>query len=109
MRAAVVTAAGKAPVYADFETPTAKAGEELISVRAAALSPLSKARASGSHYSSGGIFPSVAGVDGVGLTKNGRRVYFALPEAPFGAFAEFCAVSSQQCVPLPDNLDDVTA
>jgi len=70
MKAADVTAAGRTPVYSDFATPTAAAGEELISVRAAALSPLSKALASGSHYSSGGVFPSVAGVDGVGVTQD---------------------------------------
>ena len=34
MKAAIVTAAGKTPVYGDFETPVAKAGEEIISVRA---------------------------------------------------------------------------
>jgi NADPH:quinone reductase-like Zn-dependent oxidoreductase len=78
-------------------------------VRASALSPLSKARASGSHYSSGGIYPSVAGVDGIGLTQDGRRVYFTLPEPPFGALAEFCPVNSHQCVPVPSTLDDVTA
>jgi hypothetical protein len=59
MKAAVVTAAGKTPVYGNFDRPIAKAGEELISVRASALSHHSKARASGSHYSSDGIFPSV--------------------------------------------------
>jgi len=109
MKAAVVTAAGKTPVYSDFATAIAAAGEELISVRASALSPLSKALASGAHYSSGGVFPSVAGVDGVGVTQDGRRVYFALPDAPFVALAEFCPVSSRQCVPLPDALDDITA
>jgi NADPH:quinone reductase-like Zn-dependent oxidoreductase len=109
MKAAVVTAAGKAPVYGDFATPVAKAGEEFISVRASALSQFSKSRASGSHYSSDGGFPLVAGSDGVGVTQDGRRVYFALPEAPFGALAEFCPVSANQCVELPDALDDVTA
>ena len=57
MKAAVVTAAGKAPVYDDFAIPVAEAGEELISVRASALSQFSKSRASGSHYSSDGGFP----------------------------------------------------
>jgi NADPH:quinone reductase-like Zn-dependent oxidoreductase len=109
MKAAVVTAAGKTPVYGDFDTPIAKAGEELISVRASALSPFSKSRASGSHYSSGGDFPAIAGSDGVGITQDGRRVYFALPEAPFGALAEFCPVPSSQCVEVPDSLDDITA
>jgi NADPH:quinone reductase-like Zn-dependent oxidoreductase len=109
MKAAIVTAAGNAPVYGDFEAPTAKPGEELISVRASALSHFSKSRASGSHYSSSGGFPRIAGVDGVGLTQDGRRVYFALPEAPFGALAELCPVPSRQCIELPDSLDHITA
>src|SRR5580658_6654469 len=109
MKAAVVTAAGKAPVYGNFDTPIAKAGEEFISVRASALSQFSKSRASGSHYSSDGHFPAIAGSDGVGITADGRRVYFALPEAPFGALAEFCAVPSNRCVELPDSLDEITA
>jgi NADPH:quinone reductase-like Zn-dependent oxidoreductase len=109
MKAAVVAAKGKTPVYGDFDAPIAKAGEELISVRASALSPFSKSRASGAHYSSDGDFPAVAGSDGVGVTADGRRVYFVLPEAPFGALAEICLVRSDRCVELPDSLDDVTA
>src|SRR5580704_9304926 len=109
MKAAIVTAAGKAPVYGDFDTPIAKTGEELIAVRASALSQFSKSRASGSHYSSDGAFPAIAGSDGVGVTRDGRRVYFVLPEAPFGALAELCPVSSRRCVELPDSVDDITA
>lgn len=109
MKAAVVTAAGKAPSYSDFDTPVAQAGEELISVRASALSQFTKSRASGAHYSSEGDFPAVAGSDGVGITQDGRRVYFVLPKAPFGALAEFCVVGSEQCVELPESLDEITA
>lgn len=109
MKAAVVTAAGKVPVYRDFEAPFAKSGEELITVRASALSQFSKSRASGSHYSSDGDFPAVAGSDGVGITQDGRPVYFVLPVAPFGALAEICPVRANQCVELPDSLDEITA
>jgi NADPH:quinone reductase-like Zn-dependent oxidoreductase len=109
MKAAIVTAAGKTPVYEEFDKPVAKDGEELISVRAASLSNLTKMRASGSHYSSAGVFPAVAGTDGVGLTQDGRRVYFAMPEAPFGSLAEFCPINFRRCVGVPDSLDDITA
>jgi NADPH:quinone reductase-like Zn-dependent oxidoreductase len=109
MKAAIVNAAGKTPVYGDFDTPVAQAGEELISVRAGALSNLTRSRASGSHYSSSGVFPAVAGTDGVGLTQDGRRVYFAMPEPPFGSLAEFCPVNSRRCIEIPDSLDDITA
>ncbi|MGI4830804.1 MAG: hypothetical protein ACRYFU_21820 [Janthinobacterium lividum] len=62
-----------------------------------------------SHYSSKGAFPAVAGADGVGRTRDRRRVYFVLPEAPFGALAEKCLVRSSQCVSVLDALDDSTA
>ena len=109
MKAAVINTPGAAPVYGEFPEPVATAGFEVVMVSASALSHLSKARASGTHYSSGGAFPAVAGVDGVGRTADGRRVYFALPEAPFGALAEKTLVKSEYCVPVPDSLDDVTA
>jgi NADPH:quinone reductase-like Zn-dependent oxidoreductase len=109
MKAAVVKGPGQKPVYTDFSEPTARDGEEVIFVRASALSPVAKARASGSHYSADGQFPAVAGTDGVGRTTEGRRVYFVLPEAPFGALAEKSLVKVQQCIPLPDALDDIIA
>jgi NADPH:quinone reductase-like Zn-dependent oxidoreductase len=109
MKAAIVTAAGATPVFGEFKDPIAKDGEEIISVKAAALSNLTKSRASGTHYSATGIFPAVAGTDGVGLTRDGRRVYFAMPEAPFGSLAEFCPINARRCVAIPDSLDDITA
>ncbi len=109
MKAAIITAAGKTPVYGDFNEPVAGVGEEVITVSASALSQFSKSRSSGSHYSSDGVFPSVAGAEGVGRKADGRRVYFVSPEAPYGALAERSLVRSERCVPVPDELDDVTA
>jgi NADPH:quinone reductase-like Zn-dependent oxidoreductase len=109
MKAAIITAAGKMPVYGDFNEPIASEGKELITVSASALSQFSKSRSSGSHYSSDGAFPSVAGADGVGRTADGRHVYFVLPEAPYGALAEKSLVDSDHCVAVPGGLDDATA
>jgi NADPH:quinone reductase-like Zn-dependent oxidoreductase len=109
MKAAIVTAAGTSPIYGDFAIPTAQPGTELIAVRAAALSNLTRIRASGSHYSSEGVYPAIAGTDGVGLTQGGKRVYFALPEPPFGALAQFCPVRPSQCIEIPDSVEDVVA
>jgi NADPH:quinone reductase-like Zn-dependent oxidoreductase len=36
-------------------------------------------------------------------------VYFLLPEVPFGALAEKSLVETKHCIPLPDELDDITA
>lgn len=109
MKAAVVTAPGQSPIYADFPEPPASEGMQSITVTASALSPLSKSRSSGAHYSASGIFPAVAGVDGVGRTVSGQRVYFAMPETPYGALAEFALARPERCIPLPDSLDDITA
>lgn len=110
MKAAIVTRAGqKAPVYGDFEEPVAGSDEAIVTVAAAAISPLVRGRAAGTHYSSGGGFPFVAGVDGVGRLADGRRVAFALPHAPFGTMAERVPVPFAHILPLPDALDDVAA
>ena len=109
MKAAVVVARGKAPIYGDFADPVPAEGERLISVIAAALSPVTRSRAAGAHYSSSADFPFVAGVDGVGRLDDGGRVYFLMPRAPYGAMAEKTVVPSAQCLPVPDDLDDVTA
>ena len=109
MKAAVVLGAGRTPVYAEFSEPEPAAGEARIAVTAAAISQVTKSRASGQHYSSSGQFPFVAGVDGVGRLDDGTRVYFVMPRAPFGGMAERTVVARARCLALPDELDDVTA
>lgn len=109
MKAAIVHGAGQAPVFADFADPQAAPGEQRIAVKASALSQLTRARAAGLHYSSSGGFPFVAGVDGTGTLDDGRRVFFMLPRAPFGAMGEYSVAPLANCVALPDMLDDVTA
>jgi NADPH:quinone reductase-like Zn-dependent oxidoreductase len=78
-------------------------------VTAAPLSHVTKARASGTHYSASAAFPFVAGLDGVGRREDGGRVYFFMPRPPFGSMAARTAVNASHCVPLPDDIDDVTA
>lgn len=109
MKAAIVHAAGQAPVYDDMAPPVAAEGEALVEVKAAALYPLVRSRASGRHYSTSGQFPLIAGVDGAGRLADGRRAYFILPRAPFGTMAEYSVAPESHCIPLPDALDDVTA
>jgi NADPH:quinone reductase-like Zn-dependent oxidoreductase len=109
MKAAIVRAAGQTPAYGDFVEPTPAPGENRISVAAAALSPLARARAAGAHYSVSGAYPAVAGVDGVGRLDDGRRVYFVAPRPPWGAMAEHAVAPATQCAPVPDALDDVMA
>lgn len=109
MKAAIVEQPGQLPIYGDFAEPVAWPGEVVVQVTASALSQLARGRAAGAHYSGTGGFPSVAGVDGVGRLEDGRRVYFLLPRAPFGAMAERTVVPDGQWLPLPDDLDEVMA
>lgn len=109
MKAAIVTSPGTKPTYGEFQNPTSSDGHEVIAVTAAALTNLTKGRAAGSHYSADNHYPFVPGVDGVGTLADGRRVYFAMPEAPFGAMAEQTLVDPRRTVTLPNNLDDVAA
>jgi NADPH:quinone reductase-like Zn-dependent oxidoreductase len=109
VKAAIVTQPNQTPTYDDFRDTVAENGFELITVTASALFPLTKFRAAGSHYSSTATFPLVVGVDGVGTTRSGQRVYFCMPAAPFGGMAEKTLVPTANCVPLPEDLDDVTA
>ena len=110
MKAAIVKAAGATPVYGEFREPVAEAGEVLVRVEASALSHVTKARASGKHYSSTAGMPLVPGIDGVGCRiDSGQRVFFVLPRASFGGMAERVPVVATHCVLVPDALDSVTA
>lgn len=109
MKAAIVVEPGKPPVYGDFKEPVPASGEVHVRVTASALSQVVRSRASGRHYSSSGQIPFVVGIDGVGRLVDGRRVYFVLPNAPFGSMSEQTVVPPSQCVFLPDDVDNVTA
>lgn len=109
MKAALVIEAGQAPVYGEFPTPEPKPGKSLVRVTGSAISHVTKARASGRHYSSEGELPFVPGIDGVGVTEDGKRVYFLLPEKPSGGMAEYSVVDDHRLIALPEGLDDPTA
>lgn len=109
MKAAIITSATAKPVYGDFQKPQPHEDSVIVAVTAAALTHLTKGRASGVHYSADNAYPLVPGVDGVGTLANGHRVYFAIPEAPFGAMAEQTLVDPSRTVPIPDGVEDVAA
>jgi NADPH:quinone reductase-like Zn-dependent oxidoreductase len=79
MKAGVVFDLAEGPVWADFIEPQPAPGQTLIDVRAAAMSHVVKARASGRHYSFDGNLPFVPGIDGVGTTSQGL---LRLPHCP---------------------------
>jgi len=109
MKAAVVHHFDSPPTYGDFDTPVPAAGEVRVFVRAAALSHLVRAQASGKHYGASARVPLVPGVDGAGTLEDGRRVFFAFPRAPFGTMAAQSVIARDLYVDIPDDIDDVTA
>ena len=110
MKAAVLHELGKPPRLEEFPEPVIQENNEvIIRVRAAALKPIDKQMAGGSHYSAFRELPMVCGTDGVGTLEDGSRVFFAGPRPPYGGMAERTIVPRRQCFPLPDSIDDITA
>lgn len=107
MKAAVIAAAGEAPVLGDFPEPEVSGGRELVELVAAGIHPVVRSLASGAHYGSAGVWPSVPGVDAVARTADGELVYTGYPQAPFGTLAERMSVPARMRIPLPEGADPV--
>ncbi len=109
MKAAVMYQKGDMPQYTeDFPEPIICGKDELlISMKAVAIKHIDKSRASGKHYSTTGDIShaKVIGGDGVGVLKNGTRV-FALGN---GMMAEKAVIEKDRMIKLPKGIDDVTA
>ncbi len=106
MNAAVLHAFDKPPQFEQFPEPIANENEAIVHIRAAALKPVDRQMASGSHYAAFRELPVVCGMDGVGCLDDGRRMFFAGPRPPFGSMAQRTVVSPSRCFPIPDNVDD---
>jgi NADPH:quinone reductase-like Zn-dependent oxidoreductase len=110
MKAAVVFQNGELPKYVeDFAEPKVQNENELlISVKAAALKNLDKARATGQHYSAQPEkwTARAVGGDGVGLLADGTRVYGI---GVSGMIAEKATIDKDRMIKLPANIDDATA
>src|SRR5882762_2218009 len=111
MKAAVLEGIGKAPRWEEFDEPEAGEGEAVVRVRAAALKPVDKQLAAGTHFASPkeADLPLICGTDGVGTLVDGARVFFGGCRKPFGAMAELAVVPRAFCFPLPPGIDDDAA
>jgi len=109
VKAAVLHALGQPPRCEDFPDPAAGPGEVIVRVHAASLKNVDKAIASGSHYHRHPDLPFVCGLDGVGVLDDGTRVFCGGSRPPYGMMAERSVVSRAWCVPVPDEVDDVSA
>ncbi|TZF92781.1 zinc-binding alcohol dehydrogenase family protein [Chryseobacterium panacisoli] len=104
MKAAVVFEKGSIPQYADFPEPEVQENEILVSVKAASIKNLDRARAGGNHYSTEHQEhqPTVIGTDGAGYLENGNKVYFFSKK---GTVAEKAAADRKMIIPIPEELD----
>jgi NADPH:quinone reductase-like Zn-dependent oxidoreductase len=104
MKAAVVFEKGSIPQYADFPEPEVQENEVLISVKAASIKNLDRARAGGNHYSTENKEhqPTVIGTDGAGYLENGDKVYFFSKK---GTVSEKAAADKKMIIPIPEELD----
>jgi NADPH2:quinone reductase len=109
MKAAVLSTLGIPPRFDEFPNPTPGDGEAFVSVLAAALKPVDKQMASGSHYGSPRKLPVICGTDGVGRFNDGTRVFFAAARRPYGAMAQRSVAPRAWCFPVPAAIDDATA
>ncbi|MCV7229742.1 quinone oxidoreductase family protein [Mycolicibacterium komossense] len=107
MKAAVVNALGRVPIYADFADPQPDDGAVVATVEAASVKNLDRGLISGHHYGSASLaLPMVAGVDGVARLSDGRLVYTGAL-APFGMMAERALIDPSRAIELPAGVDPV--
>lgn len=107
MKAAILKEKGKAPVYGDFPDPVPANGEQvLITIKAAPIKQLDKAIAGGNHIQSNSSLPVTVGTDGAGILEDGTRVYAM---GLTGMIAEKALAEKSKCIPLPDDVDFLTA
>jgi NADPH:quinone reductase-like Zn-dependent oxidoreductase len=106
MHAAVVTSFDEPPHYRKVDVPTPDNDHQvLVDVLAVGLHPRVRTDAAGRHYTSSGELPMIPGVDGVGRTADGRRVFFVSNDEFPGSMAEKAIVDPRRTVPLPDDSD----
>ncbi|QIW99872.1 hypothetical protein AMS68_005390 [Peltaster fructicola] len=106
MYSAQITQWGQPPIYTSVPEPTLAEGQIKVKVIATGIHNVVRARAAGKHYSASTL-PHTPGIDGIGTTESGQRVYFTSFTPTGGSLSEYVNVS--QVTPLPEGLDSVQA
>jgi len=106
MKAAILYKAGELPKYGDFPIPLTGKDEIIVNIKATSVKNIDRMRVNGTHYDSHQNYPTVVGVDGAGILDDGTRVFTGSPN---GTMAEKVAVNKHWVMPIPDNVDFITA
>lgn len=114
MRAAVLTSYDAPPEAAEFDDPPSPDdGQLLVEVAAAGLNPVDLVIARGTSPYRVPALPSVCGLEGVGNVvlgdREGERIYFDNPVAPYGSMAEKALIDARSAIPVPEDLEDALA
>ncbi len=109
MKQAQVAAWGESPTVYDVPAPQFPPPDSdlvQIKVLAAGLHSLVRGRATGKHYSAKSL-PHIPGTDGVGLTPEGKLVYFPSMTPHGGSFTELINVPRPATSPVPSGADPI--
>jgi len=107
MRAITISSFGSQPIFTAEHPPPCDARDDQITIRvlASGLHPLVRAQAAGTHHSAKTKpLPYILGADGVGITSDGRTVYFNSIMSG-GGFAEKISISKALVTPIPIGAD----
>jgi NADPH:quinone reductase-like Zn-dependent oxidoreductase len=107
MRAALLKEIGGIPAPGEFDRPETDNGHHLITVEAAGMNPVDVNISRGLAFTP--PLPCAVGLEGIGRTRDGRRVYFDSAKQPYGSFAEYCLVAEDDLMEIPEEVDAATA
>jgi NADPH2:quinone reductase len=109
MKAVVRREVGAVPRCEEFDEPAPANDQQVAEVLAAGLNKVDLVIAAGIHLPL--PLPSVAGREGIAQMRDGRRayVYFDDVSGVYGSMAERTLVDPSKVIPLPDDIDPVSA
>jgi len=115
MPAAVLHKHAAPPECISWPVPQRGAGQALVRVTAAPISPLDLLCASGTSYFGAPKLPYIPGTQGVGMVveadvlEPGQRIWFSCDagmKPGDGSMALYCVIDESAALTLPDNVDD---
>ncbi len=105
MKAAVLSGPDAVPQYTDFAEPVPGKNEQLMTLVAAGLHPVTRAMATGRHYGNEAAWPLIPGIDAVARASDGALAYVGWIAPPYGTFAE--RMVTRMGLQLPSGADPV--
>ena len=109
MKAALLTGYGEVPEIGEQQLPEPGPGQVPVDVELAGINPVDIAIASGKFDAGAPELPYTPGLEGIGTTPDGRRVWFDVPVLPVGSFSERCLIDPARAIELPAGVEPVDA